>query len=118
MKKTLVLGASILLLAGCGNTVKCTTKDKDRDISYTVSGEFNKKDELQSYTQTVKYSDKKDAKQSCKSAKAVYGDDKNAKIKCSGKEVSVTVKRPKNAKQEVTKKEFTKAYKSDGMTCK
>ena len=118
MKKTLVLGAAVLLLAGCGNTVKCTTKDKDSKVSYTVSGKFNSKDNLQSYTQTVKYDNKDDAKASCKSAKSVYGDDKDAKVKCSGKKVSVTVKRPKDAKSEVTKDEFIKAYESDSMTCK
>ena len=117
MKKTLVLGAAVLLLAGCGNTVKCTSKDKDSDRTYSVTGKF-KKDNLQSYTQTVKYSDKKDAKASCKSAKSVYGDEKNAKVKCSGKKVSVTVKKPKDAKSEITKDEFIKAYESDDMTCK
>ena len=40
MKKVAVLGLAVLLLTGCAKTVKCTTKDKDAKIKYSVKGTF------------------------------------------------------------------------------
>ena len=115
MKKTLVLSAAILLLAGCGNTVKCTMKSDNSKEQTTVTGKF-KKGNLQSYTYTVKYDSKSDAKESCKSAKEIYGDE--GKVKCSGKKVSATISKPKSAKTEITKDDFIKQFESSGATCK
>lgn len=117
MKKVAVLGLAVLLLTGCAKTVKCTTKDKDAKIKYSVKGTF-KKENLQKYTYTITYDTKDDAKKACENAKKSAKNNDNMKAKCSGKKVKVTVSRPKDTKSEVTKDEFIKGYESAGMTCK
>lgn len=117
MKKVVVLGVAVLLLTGCAKTVKCTTKDKDSKMKYSVKGTF-KKDNLQKYSYTITYETKDDAKTACDSAKKAAKSNDNMKAKCSGKKVTVTMTRPKDTKSEVTKDEFVKSYESEGMTCK
>lgn len=103
MKKGLVLGlASLVLLTGCGNKVKCKVDDG------TVIGTF-KNNNITKITMTEKYKTKSEAKANCatvKSMKSLYGDD--AKVKCSSKSVSLTISAPKGTK--MTKEQFKKQY--------
>lgn len=103
MKKGLVLGlAALFLVTGCGNKVKCT-KDGSEYI-----GTF-KNDNITKITMAEKYKTKAEAKENCaaaKAMKALYGED--AKVKCSGKKVSLTVSAPKGTK--MTKKQFKENY--------
>lgn len=110
MKKGVVLSvAALVLLTGCGNKVKCSNKNEDTGAKYTYVGTF-KKDNLQKYTISVKYKTKDEAKESCDAAKQVY-DKKD--VKCSGKTVKVTQKRPADNDEKVTKKEFKDTFCKD-----
>ena len=110
MKKGVVLSiAALVLLTGCGNKVKCTSKNEETGAKYTYTGTF-KKDNLEKYTISVKYKTKDEAKESCESAKKVY-DKKD--VKCSGKTVKVTQKRPAGNDEKVTKDDFKKEFCED-----
>ncbi len=99
MKKVAVIGlASLFLLTGCGNTVKC----KKDGITY--EGKF-KDNNITEITVSEKADSKKEAKDTCELAKTFYG---KKNVKCSGKTVSITMKAPKGTK--ATKEDFKKEY--------
>lgn len=124
MKKTIALSAAVLLLAGCGSKVTCTSKDErngmtdERKIVATFKGDNLKKEKI---TETVTYKDKDDAKTSCESAKKYFKEEKDVTVKCSGKKVIVkgseTRTKEEMKETKVTKEDFKKQY-GDSYKCK
>lgn len=99
MKKVAVLSlASLFLLTGCGNKVKCKTEDGT--YTGTIKGGYVVK-----LTATQKFDSKEEAKETCDMAKSVYG---SKSVKCKSKSVSMTMDIPKSSK--VTKADFKEEF--------
>ena len=115
-KKVLVLILGLFLLTGCGNKVKCVLDQKQSGQKSTVEAEIKgKKIVKYTYTSEMTLSDTQAFNSICEAAKNVAKDNK-MKVTCKKKKVT-TIQTFKAGKNE-TKKDFVKAFKKSGYTCK
>ena len=116
MKKGIVLGlASLFVLTGCGKKVVCSATEGEGDKKYTYSYTATiKDDKVSALTITAEFQNKKTAEEACKEAKD--GATKDAKVKCSGKKVSITGPLTDEEKK-TTKDEFVKSMETIGFKC-
>lgn len=116
MRKTLVLGASLLLLAGCGKKIKCSQEIKTGGVTINASIIANvKRDKVQDFTVEYKMPSKSDAEKVCK---------KMDNAKCSGKTVKLegdealsSIGLSKDRLKDTSTDDFKKGMKIAGFTC-
>ena len=117
MKKTLVLGASVLLLAGCGSKIKCSQEIKEGGKTIKASIIANvKKDKIKDFSVEYKLPSKSDAEKVCKVM---------SKAKCSGKTVKLEgddalsmIGLSKDRLKNTSKEDFKKGMEQSGYKCK
>lgn len=116
MKKTVVLCASVLLLAGCGSKIKCSRDVTEGGMTIKASIIANvKKDKIQDFSVEYKMPSKSDAETVCKAM---------SKAKCSGKTVKLEgdealsmIGLTKDKLKETSKDDFKKGMEASGFKC-
>ena len=114
MKKFLLVLVAAFLLTGCGSKVTCTFSGDlfGQKITSEISAPVeNDKITKATTKMTVEFEDEKTAKEGCTEAKK----DKDSKVTCSGKKVTVETTEKTDA---TTKKKFVKSMESTGYKCK
>lgn len=116
MKKTLVLGASLLLLAGCGSKVKCSQDVKSGGITIKASIIANfKKNKVQDFSVEYKMPTKSDAEKVCKMFDKAECSGKTVKLE--GDEALSLIGLSKDKLKDTSKDDFKKGMEKSGFTC-
>lgn len=115
MKKTLFGLMACFLLVGCGNTLKCTL-DEEGEGTAVYKLKF-KDDKVSKVTMQVNFEDKEEAETACEMYKSLGEDSSTAKVKCSGKKLTIT-STDDSEFEDMTKEEAKEELEDMGFKCK